>query len=83
MAWLDKETRRILQHLIGNYAIVAVILVASVALDLFERACVHWGVSPFICAGMTLLARFLFILDVTAASGLSVVSMYQLFKSKL
>jgi hypothetical protein len=33
------------------------ILVIAVAFDIFERLCAHWGVSPFICSGMTLFSR--------------------------
>jgi hypothetical protein len=82
MAWFDRETKRLLKHIGGNYAVVFLILVIAVVLDLFERICAHWGVLPFICAGMTILSRFLFVLDVLAASGISVLSMYHWFKKK-
>lgn len=83
MALLDRETKRTLRHLAGHYSIVVLILGIAVALDLFEQWCKGAGVSDFICGGITLLCRFLFVVDLIAAAGLSVLSFYHLFRNKL
>ncbi len=81
MLHIDKSTWDFLVHTLVNCVVVIVVLAAAIAVDMVEHWCVARHTSPWLCVGISWLARFLFVADAFVFGALVIITGVHLIKS--